>query len=394
LNKNIATFQWMQLLVLSGVHFLIDMFGGMLPAILPAIMTEFGLRLSLAGIILGVLHMTSNGFQVLTGHMRAHKRMPLFLHVGLILAAGICLLGLLPRSGGAFAAMIVLAAVSGFGVAITHPESLRAVHRLRKIRPAVSTAVFMTGGFLGFASGGAVSAVLVSRLGMPGLYPLIIFPAVGILLVILLRIRLSVERKSYNNNMKAAARKKLPFWLLFAMAMPAAISTLVLASLLPTVLNELGFDLAFGGYSLTIFGMGGAVGSFVWAAVAHKKGELPCSIAALFLAVPFLTAYLVLIENTMAMWILFGVGFCAVSAYILMITLARAAVGPNLGRRMGFMVGGTWALADIVFMSLLPVAEYFGADLILKFTPLGYVLSAAFGLFIILKLNRPAAVRS
>jgi len=87
----------MQLLVLSGVHFLIDMFGGMLPAILPAIMSEFGLRLSLAGIILGVLHMTSNGFQVLTGHMRARKRIPLFLHVGLILAAGICLLGFLPR---------------------------------------------------------------------------------------------------------------------------------------------------------------------------------------------------------------------------------------------------------------------------------------------------------
>jgi len=389
LNKKIATFQWMQLLVLSGVHFLIDMFGGMLPAILPAIMSEFGLRLSLAGIILGVLHMTSNGFQVLTGHMRADKRMPLFLHIGLILAAGICLLGLLPRSGGAFTAMLVLAVVSGFGVAITHPESLRAVHRLRRIRPAVSTAVFMTGGFLGYASGGAVSAVLVSRWGMPGLYPLLILPAVGMLLVILLRVRLSVGRISYNNNMTATVEYKLPFWLLFAMAMPAAISSFVLASLLPTVLNELGFDLAFGGYSITIFGIGGAVGSFVWAAVAHKKGELPCSIAALFLAVPFLTAYLFLIEKAAAMWILFGVGFCAVSAYILMITLARGAVGPNLGRRMGFMVGGTWALANIVFMSLLPVAEYFGTVLVLKFVPLGYVFSAAFGLLIILKLHRP-----
>ena len=381
----------MQLLVLAGVHFLVDMFGGMLPAILPAIRTEFALSLSLAGILLGALHMTSNGFQVLTGHMRAHKRMPLFLHVGLILAAGICLLGFLPRSGGAFAAMIVLAVVSGFGVAITHPESLRAVHRLRRIRPAVSTAVFMTGGFLGYASGGAVSAVLVSRLGMPGLYPLIIFPAVGILLLILLRVRLSVERKSYNNNVAAPAENKLPFWLLFTMAMPAAISTLVLASLLPTVLNELGFELTFGGFSLTMFGLGGAVGSFVWAGIAHKKGELPCSIAALFLAVPCLTAYLILIESAMAMWMLFGVGFCAVSAYILMITLARAATGPNLGRRMGFMVGGTWALANIVFMALLPVAEYFGTILILKFTPVGYVLSAVFGLFIMLKLHRPAA---
>jgi FSR family fosmidomycin resistance protein-like MFS transporter len=149
LNKKIVTFHWMQLLVLSSVHFLVDMFGGMLPAILPAIRTEFGLSLSLAGILLVVLHITANGIQTLTGHTRADKRVPMFLHLGLILAAGICLLGLLPRSGGAFAAMLVLVAVSGFGIAIVHPESLRAVHRLRRISPAVSTAVFIAGGFLG-----------------------------------------------------------------------------------------------------------------------------------------------------------------------------------------------------------------------------------------------------
>jgi hypothetical protein len=60
---------------------------------------------------------------------------------------------------------------------------------------------------------------------------------------------------------------------------------------------------------------------------------------------------------------------------------------------MGFMVGGTWALANIVFLALLPVIEYFGADLILKFIPLGYVLSALFGLFIKLKAPEPTVVK-
>ena len=383
----------MQLLVLAGVHFLIDMFAGMLPAILPAIRAEFALSLFLAGILLVVLHMTSNGVQVLTGHTRADKRRPLSLHLGLILGAGICLLGVLPRSAGAFAALLFLAAVSGCGIAIVHPEALRAVHRLKRIRPAVSTAVFMAGGFLGYASGGAISAVLVSRFGLQGLYPLILCPAVGILMVIFFRIRLAVEPKVRSGNGSGPAEDRLPFCLIFAMAMPAAISTLVLALLLPTVLNELGFELTFGGFSLTMFGLGGAVGSFVWAGIAHKKGELPCSIVALFLAVPFLVTYLILIENKMAIWMLFGVGFCAISAYILMITLARAATGPNLGQRMGFMVGGTWALANIVFMVLLPIAEHFGTDVILKFVPLGYVLSAAFGLFIVLKARRPAGAK-
>ncbi len=373
------------MLALAGVHFLIDMFAGMLPAILPAIRDEFGLSLSLGGLVLAALYMTSNGIQPLIGHMRADKRRPLFLHLGLILGASICLLGALPRGSGAFAIMILLAVVSGCGIAIVHPEGLRAVHWLRRIPPAISTAVFMAGGFLGYASGGAISAFLVSRFGLKGLYPLALCPVIGIVMVIFLRIRLAVERKVRNKNEARTEENRLPFWLIMAMAMPAAVSTTILVALLPTVLSELGFELTFGGFSTMMFGLGGAVGSFVWANIARKKGELKCSIAALFLVLPFLVAYLVLIDNRMAIWILFGVGFCAIAAYILMITLSRYATGLNFGQRMGFMAGGTWALANIVFMALLPAAEHFGTNVILKFTPLGYLCSGAFGLFIMYK---------
>lgn len=383
----------MQLLALSGVHFFIDMFAGMLPPLLPKIMEEFTLSLSMAGLLVIVMNMTSNGIQVLTGHLRSRKRWPLFLYIGLMLGAGICLLGLLPKTGYVFAPLFFLALVSGCGVAVVHPESLRAVHHLRRIPPAVSTAVFMAGGFLGYASSGAVSTVLVSRFGLKGLYPLILCPLVGVLLVIILRIRLAVEPAAGYMNRHGIPETRLPFWIIFAMAMPAAVSTIVLASLLPTVLNQFGFELTFGGFSATMFGLGGAAGSFFWAGFAHKKGELQSSVTALLLTVPFLVIYLLFIDKASAIWLVFGAGFCSISAYTLMITLARDATGPNLGRRMGFMVGGTWALANIIFLVLLPVVEYFGADIVLKFTPLGYILSAAFGLFIMLKVPAPAAVK-
>jgi len=384
----------MQLFVLASVHFLIDMFASMLPAILPAIRDEFSLSLSLGGLVLVALLMTSNGIQPLIGHLRADKRRPLFLYLGLILAAAICLLGALPRGSAAFSLIILLAVVSGCGIAIVHPEGLRAVHRLKSLPPAVSTAVFMAGGFLGYASGGAVSTYLVSRFGLKGLYPLVLCPVIGIVMVVFLRIRLAVERKVRNKNEARTEENRLPFWLIMVMAMPAAVSTTVLANLLPTVLNELGFELTFGGFSTTMFGLGGAVGSFVWANIAGKKGELKCSIAALFLVLPFLVAYLVLINTRVAIWILFGAGFCAIAAYVLMITLSRQAAGLNLGQRMGFMVGGTWALANIVFMALLPTAEHFGANAILKFTPLGYLCSAFLGLFVMFKPRNSAHTKS
>jgi FSR family fosmidomycin resistance protein-like MFS transporter len=289
--------------------------------------------------------------------------------------------------------MILLAVISGFGIAIVHPEGLRGVHRLRSIKPAVSTAVFMAGGFLGYASGGAISAYLVSRYGLRGLYPLMLCPVVGIVLVLLLRIRLAVERTVYKKDMIRQGKNFVSFWLILAMAIPAAVSTTIIASLLPTVLNELGFELTFGGLSATMFGLGGAVGSFLWAHVAHKKGELKCSVAALLFVLPFLALYLLLINSRMAIWLLFGAGFWAISAYILMITLSRQAAGLTLGQRMGFMVGGTWALAYVVFMALLPAAEYFGSDVILKFSPIGYLLSGIFGLYVMLKVRCPALTK-
>jgi len=245
----------------------------------------------------------------------------------------------------------------------------------------------MAGGFLGFAGGGVISTYLVSRFGLQGLYPLMLCPVIGIALVLLLRVRLAVERTVNNKTAVRQAESWLPFWFILVMAVPAAVSTTIIASLLPTVLNELGFELTFGGLSATMFGLGGAVGSFVWAHVAHKKGELKCSVAALFLVNPFLVVYLVFINSRMAIWMLFGAGFWAISAYILMITLSRQAKGLNLGQRMGFMVGGTWALAYIVFIPLLRVAEHFGSFAILKFSPVGYLISGAFGLSIILKGN-------
>jgi len=379
----------MQLFVLAGVHFLIDMFASMLPAILPAIRDEFSLSLSLGGLVLVVMLMASNGIQPLIGHLRANKRRPLFLHLGLILAVSICLLGALPRGSSAFSLIILLAVVSGCGIAIVHPEGLRAVHRLKRLPPALSTAVFMAGGFLGYASGGAVSAYLVSRFGLKGLYPLALCPLIGIIMVIFLRVRLAVEHKVSNRKKDGATQNRLPFWLIMTMAIPAAVSTTILANLLPTVLNELGFELTFGGFSATMFGLGGAIGSFVWANIARKKDELKCSIASLFLVIPFIVIYIIFINNRSAIWLLFGAGFCAIAAYILMITLSRHAAGLSLGQRMGFMVGGTWALANIVFMALLPAAEHFGTNFILKFTPLGYLCSGLFGLLVMLKLRSP-----
>jgi len=381
MNQRSLRVQWTQLIVLSGVHFLVDMFGNILPAVLPEICREFAITLAFGGFILASLPLASNGVQLLTGHMRPDKTKPLFLHLGMALAMSVCLMALAPRSTGGIVLLLGLGIVSGCGIAIAHPEGLRALHTLDRIPPTLGTAVFMTTGFLGFASGGAISAGLVAAYGLKGLFPLVLFPIVGILAVVLVRIRLSADPDEPQNAGAATnlTGQALPFWKVLSIGLPAALSTTIVIQLAPTHLNGLGFDLAFGGLATAMFGWGGVVGPFVWAAIAHRKGDLPSSAWAYALSAPFMALYLVFIRHTAAVWLLAGVGFSSMAAYILTITLSRDAKGLNLGQRMAFIVGGTWGIAMVVFLGLAVVADWVGTGPILKVTPAGYLLSGLLG---------------
>ena len=109
------------------------------------------------------------------------------------------------------------------------------------------------------------------------------------------------------------------------------------------------------------------------------------SIGAFLLSAPFTVLYLVFVGHAQAVWMLFGVGFCSMSAYILTVTLARHSSGLNLGHRMAFIVGGTWGLAYLVFVALAPLADRVGIGFVLRVMPVGYLLSALLALCLVRK---------
>jgi hypothetical protein len=101
--------------------------------------------------------------------------------------------------------------------------------------------------------------------------------------------------------------------------------------------------------------------------------------------------YLVFDDRPAAAWLLFGVGFSSMSAYILTVTLAREAKGLNLGHRMAFIVGGTWGISMLIYLAFAALADVVGTGPVLKLTPAGYVLSAVFA-FVVLR-QHPECVR-
>ena len=362
-----------QLAALTAVHVFVDLFAGVLPAVLPVVRTEFHLSLAMGVVLLAALNIASNGMQLATGHLRSRQQKPLFLHLGLCAAGTVALIAFVPRHQNSMAILVPLVAVAGTGIAVVHPEALRAVHALGKLPGSVTSAVFMVGGSLGYAGGAWVSSVLVSRWGLPSLLSLLAFPLAAVAAVVLLRVRLAVEGEQDTATGAGDGRPPLPFWPLMFMATPTSMASAFIPSLLPTCLHARSADLVFGGFSSAMFGAGYAAGAVFWGLVARRRGELRSANLALLLGSPFLWAYLSTLHHRSAVVLLFAGGFCGGGAFPLIVTLARRARGPVLGRRMAFTVGGSWGIASVLLLAAGPAAERVGILPVLAVSSVGYL---------------------
>ncbi|MDD3926222.1 MAG: MFS transporter [bacterium] len=389
-------FQWLQLAALTLMHLGVDMMGGMIPAILPVIRQNYGLSLSAAFTMLAVLNLSANGVQLATGHLRASSRQPFFLVIGLCLTAALCVFGLLPRGAYTFPLLLLLMAIGGSGIAMAHPEGLRAVHSLDRLPPSITTVLFMMGGNLGFAGGGWLSAILAGRWGLSGLLLLLFIQPLCLIAMRLLRIKLSVEDKQPEDEMPADEEHRpsgIPFTRLMLLSIPVATATALLTGYLPTHLHELGFPIAFGGFSALVFGASGVAGSIIWGILARYRGEHGAVRACLLTGIPFLCSYLFTLQHKWALLLLAGAGFCLMAAFPLIVSIARYAEGYNIGRRMAFIVGGSWGIASIVMMLTGIAADVTGVRLILLLSLVIYIAAAGLLVFM-LPVKAPRTVRT
>lgn len=384
---NRHAFQWTQLFSVTVAHFIVDMFVGMMPSILPRIRTHFHLDLSESTLLLGALFLSCNFIQVFTGHLRPNKTRPLFLYIGVFLACTICFLAIVPVTSSPLLTLLAMITISGIGIGFIHPEGLRAIHTLDKIPSATITAVFMSGGIAGFALGCYLAPVLVDHLGLKGLYWFVLPAAVSLIAMVCMKVRLAVDSETETNS--DMEQNQIKFWQVMLVAIPLCTATTIFVGLLPTRLEELGFTLGMGGFSIMAYNLGGAIGAFGWAWFAGKKSNMYAANLASFLALPILIVYLLLIEHDWAKYLLFLGGACGLGGFPLLVTVARHAVGANLGLRMGFVVGGTWGTAAIIMMLLGPLAEAKSVSLVIKLCISFYLLSSILGLFITRKAHKP-----
>ncbi len=347
--------QWSQLLLLSMIHFWADLYMGMIPSLMPRIRSVFDITVIMGIALMIAPTMVVNLVQLVIGHIRPGKAMPLLIYIGGVLAVFGSGLSLITSSGvPAFNLVMALFCVSALGVGMVHPESFRAVHALDRVSPAMGTAIFMIGGQLGYGMGAWIATMVVTRWDFPGLWSLVPVMALLMILTFLMRIRLAVE-PAQNVEVKSEVKGSIPFWPVWFMNLPAAFGVLAFLSLLPQYLNEKGFELEFGGYCNWLFMAGSVAGCLFWSALSHRVHPILCSVLSFGFGAPFIAVYAWLAHYRQASWLLVPAGFCLMAAFTLLVKEARFARGLNLGTRMALSAGGTWGFSNLVFL----IVSYF-----------------------------------
>jgi len=384
--------QWRQLLALTFAHAVTDTFVGLIAPVLVPMHDRTGASLALLIFVASMLGFSSNIFQLPIGNMRSTWTHPLPICFGVLLAGAAVLIPCMPAGPHCVAWMSLVALAAGFGVAIVHPEGLRAVHGLDKISSSLSTAIFMVAGFLGFAGGALLSSTLTEHFGLTSLAWLYAAAPVAATLLFLSGIRLPIETEKAKTALEHKENiPSIPFWPLFMMAALLATCSQIQATLLPTYLHkEVGYSLSFSGFSFTLFGLGGMVGAITWGALAPRIGHLRVLLYSTLVGAPLTAVYLVLAPHTrLAAILLTFTAFIVYTGFPLCITLARYADSPlRFGQRMGLISGGSWGIAAVVLWTLAPVSEHTGMGPLLHLIWIGYLIAAALTVWLIRQRRR------
>jgi FSR family fosmidomycin resistance protein-like MFS transporter len=357
------------LAILSAGHFITDINQGALPALLPFFKEALNLSYTMSGVILLSANLISSIIQPAFGYLSDRKPIGWFLPLApLIACLGISLTGLIPN----YSLLILCVIVSGFGIAIFHPEGFKTAYFFTGDKKATGMSIFAVGGNLGIAVGPILAITLVNFFGIKGTLAMIL-PGMFIALLVLSNMSMLTtpvqvaHKEARREAIKPLTKnQKISFILLVSIAMVRAWIQLGLATYIPFYyINYLKGDPLYAGKLVTTFLISGALGTLIGAPLADRWGHKKFLLTALMVSFPLL----LLFYNSTGFiaFILLGIaGMVLISTFGLTTVMAQALLPQHLGMASGMMVGFTISVGGIWVTFLGTIADTWGVPMAMK----------------------------
>ncbi|MFQ5895569.1 MAG: MFS transporter [Nitrospinota bacterium] len=337
-------------------HGVNDSYLGLLAPLLPAIIAEFGLSITLASALAAVLGVTSSLIQPLFGPLADRfERRKLAGGAVCVTALGLGSMGLAPSYG----ALLILLIIGSIGVAAFHPAGA-AVASLATQGPrrAVVLSLFNAGGTFGYTAGPLAVAFLVSRHGL-GITWVSILP--GLLMGYLLW-RL-IPPSGAEAKQRRGGWREIPWRRFPPIIVAATLRSLAYRSftyLIPLVLVLRGERLEVGALAVAAFGVGAALGGILGSELSVRWGKMAIIYGALALS-PLPLAGVLLASATWAVVLLMALSGLAVgSCWPVMMLAAQEAAPAQIGTASSLTIGLSWGSAGLLFVAVGWLADLVG----------------------------------
>lgn len=339
------------LLLLSMAHLLTDFGQGSIPIVGQHLRDVAGLSLGQVGTLTLVSSLLSAAVQPLVGIYSDRARNGVMIPLGLA-AVGAGVAGL--AYAGTYPWQLFFVALTGVGVAMFHPEGMRAAHFAAGGR-TTGFAVFQVGGNAGFGLGPAAASAAIAWAALKGMVWIAVPPLIwaAVMVARMPEVRALWERpapvggpQSQRPGAAAPAGEAAPAvdrWgpaviVLTVVALRAAFQ-FGLTTFLPIYyVEERGGDPAHTGLVLSLYLLVGAIGTLVTGPIADRFGPRRYLVVAMAL-LPVLHLATLTAPGAWMLIFLAAQGFFLVSQYGVSVVLNQLYVPNHLALVSGLNVG-------------------------------------------------------
>ncbi|HET9324512.1 MAG TPA: MFS transporter [Gaiellaceae bacterium] len=339
---------------LSAGHFATDFANGVLPALLPFLVSRFDLSYAQAGALVFASAAASSLVQPIFGHWSDRRGAVWLLPAGVLLSG--CGMALAAVSGS-YSVCVLLVVVSGLGTAAYHPEGTKFASFVSGHRKASGMSLFSIGGNLGVAFGALSAAPAMLLFGRWGGL-LLAVPAVvvsGLLLRSLPYLQ-SFAPDRRTGRQLAGEDRPGAFAILLGVVTARTVGWFGLLTFVPLWAVQLGHSESYGSNLLSLMLFAGGAGTLAVGPIADRIGRRPVLLASV-VSVPPLTLVFIAVGGTVGVVALALVGVCVVGTFGLIQVMTQEYMPTRLGLASGISIGFAIGLGGVAAAVLGAIAD-------------------------------------
>jgi FSR family fosmidomycin resistance protein-like MFS transporter len=345
----------------------VDIFQGALPVVLPFLKDNLNLSYAMTGVILIVANVSSSVIQPFFGLLSDKKEKAFLLPLGAFLAgAGFCMIPLAHN----FGLVLLLVVISGMGIALYHPEGLKTARFFTGEKMATGMSVFSVGGNVGLALGPIMALSIIYYRGFSSLTWMAVPPLLFVTAIIVLRRAVAMPEPGTGSDPKEkTGGSRAAYVAIIIIICAVIIRTWIMFGIITYIpfyyINYLKGSPVFAGKLVSIFLIGGAVGTLTGSPLADKWGHL-FWLRLTMLSCSVLFPFILWVQGFALFAVVILFGLILISSFSVTIVMGQNLFPNNLGVTSGLLVGLAIGAGGIGVTLLGVIADHFGVPAAMK----------------------------